>query len=370
MKARSNIFNTNLIYFIILTLFVGIRICASLNLFNFLGDYQGSVLSVVLQVGILFLLPLFLISKLNKKSVKQTFSDFNFRSIDFKTVLISILIGFLVFILTAMISTFFSLILSTLGYSSTSNGMGISTWGEFSLYLLVVAILPAVCEEFTHRGLLLSGFKKLGMKKAIIYSSLLFGLLHLNVEQFFYASIIGAVLGAVALFSRSIYPAIIIHFINNGINVYLSFAENAGLPGADLFTRISGFLSGGNIFLTLIFVVLFGILIVYLLFYLISLLLKNNAKESLQNYANTLVLSEMRRQVLGEDQRDEKNQNEKMLFGQNSQGGIMKVKIPYEALGFYMETQVKPSNLEMIFFYGSILLSGLITIFTFVWGVI
>ena len=160
-----------------------------------------------------------------------------FKKANYKTVLISIAIGLIVFILNIAVSTFLSYILSLLGYhASTSSGTAVApTWGSFFLSLLTVAILPAICEEFTHRGLLLSGYKKLGFKKAVILSALMFGLIHLNVNQFFYATVIGLVLAVVTLYSRSIVPAIIIHFMNNGINVYLEFAEAKGKLVLDLY---------------------------------------------------------------------------------------------------------------------------------------
>ena len=70
--------------------------------------------------------------------------------------------------------------------------------------LLLVAILPAFCEEFIHRGVLLQGIKHAGFKKAIVISSLMFGLIHFNIQQFFYAFIIGLILGFVSVVAKNI----------------------------------------------------------------------------------------------------------------------------------------------------------------------
>jgi membrane protease YdiL (CAAX protease family) len=370
MKTKNNmIFNTGLIYFIILTLFVGVRICTALNLFSFLGDSQAIILTVLVQVGFLLLLPLFLSSKLNKKTANETLQDFNFKKTDFKTVLISILIGLIVFILTVVISSFFSFVLGLFGYvpAGTGSSSAAPTWESFVISIIIVAILPAICEEFTHRGLLISGLKTLGIKKAIIYSSLLFGLLHLNIEQFFYASIIGAVLGAVSIFSRSIVPAMIIHFINNAINVYLDFARVKGLPGGDLFSKANAFLSQGNFVLSVIFVIISVFLLVILLLYLIKILLAINAKQSIQDYAEKMTIEQMRNHVLGKEPETPTNQ---IIINKNIIKNTVKINIPYEILGFYMTPQVAPTKLDTLFIYSSILLSGLITIFTFVWGIL
>lgn len=369
MKAKNNIiFNTSLIYFIILTLFVGIRICTALNLFSFLGDGQSIILTGLIQFGFLLLLPLFLSSKLNKKSLNETLQDFNFKKSDFKIVIISILIGFIVFILTVAISSFFSFILGLFGYSSAAGGTNsVATWESFILSIIIIAILPAICEEFTHRGLLISGLKTLGVKKAIIYSSLLFGLLHLNIEQFFYATIIGAVLGVVSIFSKSIVPAMIIHFINNATNVYLDFARSKGLPGGDLFSKANDFLLQGNFAVSIIFIIIFIFLLAMLLFYLIMILLNINAKKSVQDYAERMAIEQMRNQVLGQEPVKPVNQ---LIINKNSFKNTIKINIPYEVLGFYLTPQVVPTKLDTLFIYSSILLSGLITVFTFIWGIL
>ena len=49
--------------------------------------------------------------------------------------------------------------------------------------MFLVAVLPAIGEEFLHRGIVLQGIKHMGFKKAIVLSSLLFGLVHFNIQQ-------------------------------------------------------------------------------------------------------------------------------------------------------------------------------------------
>lgn len=370
MKTKNNIFNTSLIYFIILVLFVAVRICTALDVFSFLGAGESIILTMVIQLGLLLLLPLLLSSKLNKKTTSQTLDDFNFKGTDWRTILISILIGFIVFVLTVAISSFFSFVLSLLGYSvATSTAVSDPTWQGFALSILAIAILPAFCEEFTHRGLLISGFKSLGIKNTIILSSLLFGLLHLNIEQFFYATIIGAILGTVAIFSKSIVPAIIIHFINNFINVYLDFARAKSLPGGDLLAKASSFLSNGNIFLSILFVILFMFLLIILLIYLITTLLKINAQKSLRDYAQQAAIEHMRSEVLGEEPKMISPLTQ-LFVGKNITKDNIKIRIPYEILGFYLTPQTKLSGMEKVFVSASLFLSGIITLFTFIWGVL
>lgn len=369
MKGKSEFFKTNLIYFSTMVLFVVLRICSAMGVFSFLGETQGLILTLITQVGLMFLIPFGLFCNLNKTQPKETLRRFNFRKIDFKTVLVSILIGLIVFVLNIFISSFFSSILNFFGYSSSSGGVQTDTsWGNFFYSLLTVAILPAFCEEFIHRGMLLSSYNKLGFKKAVLISGVMFGLIHLNVGQFFYATIIGFILAIVTLYSQSIVPAMIIHFLNNGISVYLSFAEAKGIWGKGFYSGFSKLISSGNLVSNIIFVTLLVALLISILFFLVNWLLKNNIKRTVINFSQNMTLLAMREEVLSEIQPEQKQKNPPIVFG----GGLnpTKLTIPYEMLGFYMEPVVKPSKIDKVFYYSCFVLGGLVTLFTFIWGIL
>ena len=80
--------------------------------------------------------------------------------------------------------------------------------------------MPAVCEELAFRGFILSGFRHLGHKRrAILYSALLFGLVHGILQQSLIASLVGMVLGYVAVQSGSILPCMVFHLCHNGLAI-------------------------------------------------------------------------------------------------------------------------------------------------------
>lgn len=93
------------------------------------------------------------------------------------------------------------------------------------LAVLVLALLPAICEELAFRGFILSGLdNELKRGTAIIASALLFGLLHALVslyQQMFNATLLGVLLGWLALRTGSLFPCIVFHFLNNGLVVGL-----------------------------------------------------------------------------------------------------------------------------------------------------
>jgi sodium transport system permease protein len=86
--------------------------------------------------------------------------------------------------------------------------------------LAVFALLPAICEELAFRGFILSGFSRNGRTGvAIVFSALLFGVMHMIPQQVFNAFLLGLVLGLLALRSGSIIPSVAFHFVNNAMGV-------------------------------------------------------------------------------------------------------------------------------------------------------
>lgn len=93
--------------------------------------------------------------------------------------------------------------------------------GIHSIVLLFIslAIVPALCEEFLFRGVMLKNLMPYGKTTAVFVSALLFALMHQNFYQFFYTFIAGLVLGYVFLLTGSIWCGVLIHFINNFVSV-------------------------------------------------------------------------------------------------------------------------------------------------------
>ncbi len=94
---------------------------------------------------------------------------------------------------------------------------------QIAIYILVVAVCPAICEELLFRGFILTGLQ---VEKhpvfAIVTSSSMFGIFHMNVFQLITGMVLGGVLGFVTYKSKSIYPAMALHFLNNLVAVFIS----------------------------------------------------------------------------------------------------------------------------------------------------
>ncbi len=84
------------------------------------------------------------------------------------------------------------------------------------LYLMLAyALLPAICEEFVYRGILCLEYEKGGVTRAIVLSSLFFGMLHFSLVNLPLYIFSGIILALTLYATRSLPAAMIVHFLYN-----------------------------------------------------------------------------------------------------------------------------------------------------------
>ena len=119
-----------------------------------------------------------------------------------------------------------------IGKSEFVNGLVAQAPGLWAVILLM-AIAPAIIEELAYRGFILSGLE--GMRnrwKAILITSVLFGLAHFAIQQAIITFVIGMILGVIAVHTRSLIPCIIYHATHNSITVLLPRIDAATVDGS------------------------------------------------------------------------------------------------------------------------------------------
>lgn len=191
-----------------------------------------AIFSVPVQIGILFVFP-FLMYKLRlKKSARDVFEFSGFRKCNVSVILLSFALGALVIILSIAVSYLWQIILVLFGYNLSSSDSAMPERFNalyFVLSVLLTAVLPGICEEFTNRGGLLTVLRATKSKrKTIILVAIAFGLFHQNITQTLYTAVLGGLLAYLVLETGSIYPAMIVHFMNNFTSVYLESATEYG----------------------------------------------------------------------------------------------------------------------------------------------
>lgn len=99
-----------------------------------------------------------------------------------------------------------------------SDSMMVTDMPTALLKFFQLAVIAPVLEELLLRGMVMEKLRPYGNGFAIFLSALLFGLMHANFEQFFYAAALGVFLGYIAISTRSIITTTIMHAMFNSIS--------------------------------------------------------------------------------------------------------------------------------------------------------
>lgn len=98
------------------------------------------------------------------------------------------------------------------------------------LQLICIAVVPAVLEEFMFRGVFAGYYREKGILTAALLSGLVFGLFHLNFNQFGYAFALGVAFALLLEGTGSIFYGMFAHFLINGFGVIITALSDKILP--------------------------------------------------------------------------------------------------------------------------------------------
>lgn len=108
--------------------------------------------------------------------------------------------------------------------------------GELAIGLIVIAVLPALGEEFVFRGLIQPQLHKGtgNIHAAIWISAILFSTLHMQFFGFVPRMLLGALFGYLYYWSGNLWIAILAHFVNNGFSVLMLYFYQQGVSELDV----------------------------------------------------------------------------------------------------------------------------------------
>ena len=109
----------------------------------------------------------------------------------------------------------------------TEQFLSVTTLGGLIINLLLMAVLPAIAEELTFRGVLQHLFTPKNQSSiphfAIWCSAILFSAIHMQFYGFIPRMLMGALFGYMLAWTGSLWVPILMHFTNNAMAVLLSF---------------------------------------------------------------------------------------------------------------------------------------------------
>lgn len=138
-----------------------------------------------------------------------------YRKLKISDGLIALLIGYTLIPLMLFVSNLTSLFSQNYLQDTMSELLSY----PFVIQLFLIAVLPAVVEEFIFRGLLYHSYRKNGILGAALLSALVFGLMHLNINQLSYAVIMGFIFALMVEVTGSMYASMLAHFAVNSYSI-------------------------------------------------------------------------------------------------------------------------------------------------------
>lgn len=200
--------NTYFLIIILLQLFLPVHL-----IFRWFNITDSKIMLLISHV-ITFIFPAIIYLIITKQSVKDVLK---LNKLYFKDALLIILLAFV----CQPIMTFFSLISQFFFENEIGNFVTGIVDSPYIILLLLIAVLPAITEEITIRGVVLSGYEDKNIYLAASITGLLFGIMHLDPQQFLYAAVLGFILALVVRITNSIFASALIHFLINGTSITL-----------------------------------------------------------------------------------------------------------------------------------------------------
>jgi len=152
--------------------------------------------------------------------------DIGFKKIESKWLVITILISIIVIPLSGLITILFMLALGLPLENPQLEFLipdDISWMSGIGMFILGGIIVP-IAEEVFFRGVLYKWLReRWGVFIGVSVSSFIFGLVHIDIAIAATAFMLGIILALVYEYSDSLWTAILIHIINNGIKIILLY---------------------------------------------------------------------------------------------------------------------------------------------------
>lgn len=210
-RYEKRIKRTNLFFLVLIIFYIIFTSVIGLFIKNDMLKSAAGELSI-LVVGIIFLV-------IQKENIAQYI---RLKRIDVVTIIFSLLYAICLIPTVSIINAISMVFVKNFAASSLDEMSNSGFWPMF----VVVAIIPAIVEEFLFRGIIYRGYRQARPIRGIIYSAFLFGAMHMNFNQLCYAFFMGASFALIDEIADSIWPSVWMHCLFNGQSVVLVYAMN------------------------------------------------------------------------------------------------------------------------------------------------
>ena len=117
----------------------------------------------------------------------------------------------------------------------TERMLQVDSFGGLLFNLLVIALIPAIGEELTFRGVLQQALtRRCNVHVAVFLSAFIFSFIHFQFYGFLPRMFLGLLLGYLFYYSGSLWTSILMHFVNNGAAVVVAYLDYKGQIDVDI----------------------------------------------------------------------------------------------------------------------------------------
>ena len=274
-------------------------------------------------VEAIFALAVFVVSRIKNKNMIKA-SGLN-KKVNTGMIVVCALISLICLFGLGRISDYFIEILTALGYKSSSSSINVKSIGDLLIYTVLIAALPAFCEELLFRGLILNGLSKYGKNMAIFFSAFAFMIMHGSPDQTVHQFILGVVFVYIVYYTGNLWLTIIIHFCNNFFVLVATFFINMLNYGTSAETPAVS----SNTTIGLLISYAIGVLIVALSVYLIIISIKRIVSENanINNVPKYLTDGELKQFNITRKQEVEPQEADLALEEEANNGGVVVEKV-------------------------------------------
>ena len=200
------------------------------NVVQLLYDkYLWFAILTMLLTEVVFVCVYLIYNKLNR--IRQSSCGLSFKKAKPMTALLAAFIGIVsVWGFFVLIEGVFGNFFKFVGISGNNNvPIANNTTVGYIVNMLLLGVVPAICEELVFRGLIFKGIRNSFSKwSSILITALLFALIHQNITQFIYPFVLGIVLTTLMEHTGNLLYPIILHMFNNLTTITLDFLIQRG----------------------------------------------------------------------------------------------------------------------------------------------
>ena len=218
MNKKLTLTGANVLFLIFCVVFIAYQLILGVLLGEELNSHIYTI--VLINEFVMILAPVLIYCAAKRINIKEAF---RFNKPGLAPMLLIAAISVPAYFVAAMLNNILVFFLQFIGDLPAQSIPVPGSVPELIAGILIVAVVPGVCEEIMHRGFLLRAYERRGSYKAVVITAIYFGIFHFDITNFFGPVFLGLIIGYYVVRTNSIFAGMLAHFLNNTIAELLQY---------------------------------------------------------------------------------------------------------------------------------------------------